>query len=238
MFVVIFRVQPKQERWDDYLELAKYLKPQLAEIDGFVDNERYASTREKGRLLSLSTWRDEKSVVRWRTQGEHHGVQEKGRYEIFSDYHLSVGEVTSDTEPPNGLKTEEQRFDETAVGTAKVITIAEIVPKRDAAIAVRSDELPARLGIGTRPDGCIDVEVFESILYPGTLLLLALWRDQDAARKWSPRPVAHAERIRYRHVRVIRDYGMFDRREAPQFYPEIHPSQGDRQIPRDGTGHR
>lgn len=26
---------------------------------------------------------------------------------------------------------------------------------------------------------------------------------------------------RLRRVRVVRDYGMFDRREAPQFYPAI-----------------
>ncbi len=26
---------------------------------------------------------------------------------------------------------------------------------------------------------------------------------------------------RLRHIRVVRDYGMFDRREAPQYYPEV-----------------
>jgi hypothetical protein len=26
---------------------------------------------------------------------------------------------------------------------------------------------------------------------------------------------------RLRHVRVVRDYGMFDRREAPQYYPPV-----------------
>jgi hypothetical protein len=26
---------------------------------------------------------------------------------------------------------------------------------------------------------------------------------------------------RIRRVRVVRDYGMFDRREAPQYYPEV-----------------
>ena len=26
---------------------------------------------------------------------------------------------------------------------------------------------------------------------------------------------------RLRHVRVVRDYGMFDRREAPQYYPAV-----------------
>jgi hypothetical protein len=37
MFAVIFEVQPKKERWNDYL--AKYLKPKLEAIDGFIDND-------------------------------------------------------------------------------------------------------------------------------------------------------------------------------------------------------
>src|SRR5260370_25512843 len=69
MFAVIFEVQPKPERWDDYLGLAKQLKPKLEAIDGFIDNERFESKRTKGRLLSLSTWRDEKAVIRWRSHG-------------------------------------------------------------------------------------------------------------------------------------------------------------------------
>ena len=69
MFAVIFEVQPKPERWDDYLDLASELKPKLEAIDGFIDNERFESKRTKGRLLSLSTWRDEKAVIRWRSHG-------------------------------------------------------------------------------------------------------------------------------------------------------------------------
>src|SRR2546427_169082 len=100
MFAVIFEVQPKRERCDDYLELAKQLKPRLEAIDGFLDNERFSSQRKAGRVLSLSTWHDEKAVVRWRTDARHHAVQEKGRFEVFEDYHLRVGEVTADTDPP------------------------------------------------------------------------------------------------------------------------------------------
>src|SRR5262249_45615858 len=134
MFAVIFLVQPKQERRQDYLDLAKYLKPKLEAIDGFIDNERFESLRDNSRVLSLSTWRDEKSVVRWRTQGEHHGVQEKGRFEIFADYHLSVGEITDDTDPPQGLHVAEQHFDTTETGRAKAATITELTPARDGAL--------------------------------------------------------------------------------------------------------
>jgi heme-degrading monooxygenase HmoA len=54
MFVVIFEVVPKADRWDDYLALAQQLRPKLEIIDGFIDNERFASRRRQGRLLSLS----------------------------------------------------------------------------------------------------------------------------------------------------------------------------------------
>src|SRR5579864_3726115 len=119
MFAVMFEVQPKKDRWNDYLELAKQLKPKLEAIDGFIDNERFGSKTREGLLLSLSIWRDEKSVIRWRTQGEHHGVQQKGRSAVFQDYHLRVGEIISDTAPPKGIALEQQRFDETAVAAAK-----------------------------------------------------------------------------------------------------------------------
>ena len=32
MFAVIFEVQPKPERWNDYLETARLLRPELARI--------------------------------------------------------------------------------------------------------------------------------------------------------------------------------------------------------------
>ncbi len=41
MFVVIFEVTPRPDRWDDYLALAKQLRPKLEAIDGFIDNERF-----------------------------------------------------------------------------------------------------------------------------------------------------------------------------------------------------
>ena len=63
MFSVIFEVHPKPEQWDAYLALGKMLKPELEQIDGFVDNIRYRSLRNQGWLLSLSGWRDEKKSV-------------------------------------------------------------------------------------------------------------------------------------------------------------------------------
>ena len=201
MFAVIFEVQPRSDRWDQYLDLAKQLRPELQQIAGFIENERFKSRRTEGRLLSLSIWADEKSVIRWRTHAMHHAVQEKGRFEVFEDYHLRVGEITADTQPLPGQTLEQHRFDTTEVGAAKVVSISE-------GCTHTLPEAPRH--------GVHDSELYESITSPGKLLLLVSWRDAAAADAWQvPMP------IRHRRVRVIRDYGLTDRREAPQFYPDV-----------------
>jgi heme-degrading monooxygenase HmoA len=226
MFAVIFLVEPKTEHWNDYLDLAKFLKPKLEAVDGFIANERFASLRMRGRLLSLSTWRDEKAVVRWRTQGEHHGVQEKGRSEIFADYRLRVGEITNDTQPPAGMTIAESRLDATEIADAKVATITELTPEPGDDGAARSDTLAGQLGLDPGREGLADMEAFESIYSPGKLLLLGLWRDADTADSWKPAHAGGAGALRHRQIRIIRDYGMFDRREAPQYYPALDPALG------------
>src|ERR1700739_2825275 len=99
MFSVIFEVHPKKEQFELYLALAKDLRPILEGIDGFVDNERFESARRPGWILSHSTWRDEKSVVRWRTVARHRDTQQRGRSEAFEDYHLRGGATGADNPP-------------------------------------------------------------------------------------------------------------------------------------------
>jgi heme-degrading monooxygenase HmoA len=230
MFSVIFEVNRKPERKDDYLKLAMELKPILRTIDGFIDNERFESQIEPGWLLSHSTWRDEKSVVRWRTQGTHHEVQGKGRFDIFQDYHLRVGEIVSDTSPPSQTPVIEQRLDESQIGEATYATLTEIMPERDATFGAQSDMLPAHLGLALDAKGLLEHEVYRSIsaIYPdakeyvpGKLALLLAWKTAAAAKSWTPKPFPGVKELRHRVVRVVRDYGMFDRREAPQYYEDV-----------------
>jgi heme-degrading monooxygenase HmoA len=225
MFSVIFEVLPRKERFNDYLELAKHLKPIIEKIDGFVDNERFESIRRPGWLLSHSTWRDEKSVVRWRTEGEHHAVQQKGRFEIFADYHLRVGDVTSDTSPPANAPIREQRFDETEVGAAKIAALTEIATEEGAAFAAQPDLLPAHLGLDVSANAVVEHDVFKSIYTPGKLALLVSWRERDVGLAWKPGKPSGVQNLRHRTIRIVRDYGMRDRREAPQFYPEVEHSK-------------
>jgi hypothetical protein len=51
--------------------------------------------------------------------------------------------------------------------------------------------------------------------------MLGDWKDAGAAAAWAPRSFAGVATLRHRCVRVIRVYGMHDRREAPQYYPDV-----------------
>ena len=126
MFNVIFEVHPHAANFEQYLALALHLKPILTATDGFLDNERFKSLKREGWVLSLSTWRDEKSSVRWRTEAEHHRVQELGRAQVFEDYRLQVGEIFADSASPSGPVPAQQRFDETLSSPAKAVTITEM----------------------------------------------------------------------------------------------------------------
>src|SRR5437764_3019969 len=112
MFAVIFDVYPKPERYDDYLALAGMLRPDLEGIDGFLSVERFAARARPGWILSLSFWRDEAALVRWRTHGRHREAQQRGRREIFQDYTLRVGQVVADVIPGQA----EQRPDRGVAG--------------------------------------------------------------------------------------------------------------------------
>jgi heme-degrading monooxygenase HmoA len=221
MFSVIFEVNRRPECVDEYLALAKHLKPILEKMDGFVDNERFESQMRRGWLLSHSTWRDEKSLIRWRTESAHHGVQEKGRSQIFQDYHLRVGEIVSDTTSFANIPGPQQRFDETESSDAKYASFTEITAQSTGDFELEPELIPARLGLKLAASALMGHDLFKSIATAGKFALLCAWRDAEAADSWTPTSFGGVKQIRHRVVRVVRDYGMFDRRESPQYYPEV-----------------
>ena len=220
MFAVLFEVHPKPDRWEAYLAYAKMLRPDLESIDGFLDNIRYRSLIRPGWILSLSTWHDEKALVRWRTHPRHHAVQVKGRFEVLLDYRLRVGQLTGDTHLPLGQILPEQRLDETETGKGTTVTLLDARRPAEWVKEAGADQVAGWLGLPARAAGLVGWEVFEAVLSPGDVILLLSWRDEAAAVGFE-HTASLPEGARVRRVRVVRDYGMFDRREAPQYYPHV-----------------
>lgn len=223
MFTVIFEVQP--HKLDAYFTIAQSLRPLLEQIDGFVDNIRYRSLMSDGTMLSLSSWETEKALVRWRTTEKHYQMQDKGRHQVLKDYHLRVGQNLRDTDG-NQVESKAERIDSTEVGKGTVVVIAEArlgegwVKEHLHEPMVIASKLGFKETSSQSQQSPLSLEVFEAVLEPGTALLLASFRDDPSAQAF----VGQLEPVqgrRIRTVRVIRDYGMFDRRESPQWHSEV-----------------
>ncbi|KAA9367795.1 antibiotic biosynthesis monooxygenase family protein [Ochrobactrum quorumnocens] len=97
MIAVIFEVWPADDgRREQYLDIAARLRADLSQIDGFISIERFQSLVEPQKLLSLSFWRDEDAVKRWRNLPTHRIAQTKGRAGVFENYRLRIADISRD----------------------------------------------------------------------------------------------------------------------------------------------
>lgn len=81
-------------------------------------------------------------------------------------------------------------------------------------------------------DGFISVERFQSLIEPDKILSLSFFRDEDAVKAWR-NTMQHRQAqalgrneyfrdYRIRITRVLRDYGMDSREQAPDDSKQIH----------------
>jgi heme-degrading monooxygenase HmoA len=96
MIAVIFEFTPIEGRFADYKALAEGLADDVNKAEGFISIERFESISTKGKFVSLSFWRDEDCVRKWRNLQKHREAQKKGRGGIFESYRLRIAQVVRD----------------------------------------------------------------------------------------------------------------------------------------------
>lgn len=107
-----------------------------------------------------------------------------------------------------------------------IAVIFEVTPTsagKDSYFALAAELAPILNSI----DGFISVERFESLINPGSYLSLSFWRDELAVQAWRQQLQHQAAQqqgrsglfahYRLRVATVVRDYGLNDRRQAPEF---------------------
>lgn len=214
LFAVVFEVKPNAQRGADYLRIAKGLRPELVNMPGFLENERFRSRSRPGYLLSLSLWDDEKALVRWRSVEKHHQAQSDGRDGVLDDYHIRVGEVTRVAGPFADRPVGWMRQDETRVGQAEALTIIDGTVSPDSALWKLANNA------ARNTSGVVSQDVFDHLTMPGRIAMLIGWHTQAQANAFAEAAMRHNDVHAHIYaIRVIRDYGLKDRREAPQFYP-------------------
>ncbi|MDR6984185.1 heme-degrading monooxygenase HmoA [Rheinheimera pacifica] len=107
-----------------------------------------------------------------------------------------------------------------------IAVIFEVTPTtagKDSYFAIAAQLAPMLSTI----DGFISVERFESLTNPGTFLSLSFWRDESAVLQWRQQLQHQAAQqkgrnglfanYRLRVANVVRDYGLNERQQAPEF---------------------
>ena len=115
-------------------------------------------------------------------------------------------------------------FDETETGKATTVTFIDARRPGGLSEQATEAETAACLGLDKSATGLVEWDVYDAVLTPGDHILMLAWRTKEDADSF-----AGAARLpeggRLRQVRIVRDYGMFDRREAPQYYPAVERSR-------------
>ncbi len=94
MIAVLFEAMAVAEKRDRYFQLAEQLKPLLSDIDGFISIERFQSTTNPDKFISLSWWKDETAIKHWKKNVQHKLAQDEGKSTIFAFYKISVMTLT------------------------------------------------------------------------------------------------------------------------------------------------
>lgn len=112
-----------------------------------------------------------------------------------------------------------------------IAVIFEVTP-RDGMKQPYLDAAAKMRPLAEKIDGFISVERFESLMNPGKLLSISIWRDEAALDEWrrlsEHRTMQKMGRDRFfsdyrlRVAGVIRDYGMTEREEAPEDNRALH----------------
>jgi heme-degrading monooxygenase HmoA len=96
MIAVIFEFTAAEGRFADYKALAEGLSEEVRGFDGFISIERFQSIGDPARFVSISFWRDEEAVRKWRNLRQHREAQKHGRAGIFKTYRLRIASVLRD----------------------------------------------------------------------------------------------------------------------------------------------
>lgn len=205
MISQFFEVEIKEGFVDRYMSLAASLKPRLDAMGGCIFLDRSQSLSRKNLLLSYQIWQDEGSMTAWRADSTHHQVQTVGREEVFSDYRIRIAQVLHEARPDGSIWRSKERssYNDPA--------------RRAPTYVLASESERPQLAVITSWGG----DSFASKYREGRFVHLVDLPNFESGLELGPRLFTDTTTEYFRVFEIIRDYGMYDRQEAPQYYPPV-----------------
>lgn len=186
---VLFDVLPKPGHVEQYFSMAAHLKPIVEQNPGFISVERFSNLQNQNWYLSFSCWKDEESLAQWRCQPDHNGAQVCGRNKVFDDYRLRVSAQRDDQEIIRPSQRE------------RILLLLGPFDEVQAAIEASSYL-------------CWSGKSYRGVLDPKRGLSIFEFEQNEEIPPQLLQP-ASLNRVQSMWFGVVRDYGMYDRAEAP-----------------------
>lgn len=215
MIGLFFEVMPRPGHEQAYFDIAAGLRPELDKNPGLLFIDRFKSVGRPGIVLSHSHWRDEASLAGWRTHAKHHAAQIAGRKLHFEDYRLRIGQLVCEWTPQAGAP---RQFETTNSYNAPVLR-----PERFMIVSTANSPIQAG----------VEGDILASISREREYIVLALASSLADGLRMAEEFLLAGVVTSIRLYLVSRDYGMFDRKEAPQYYPPVTQVQEHGSKPTD-----
>ncbi|MCR9215006.1 MAG: antibiotic biosynthesis monooxygenase [Proteobacteria bacterium] len=199
MQALLFEMKPRAGHEDNYFSHAAKLRPLLDQEEGLIFIDRFKSVSRSGVILSHSLWQDEAAIARWRTHPQHHNSQAAGRNKHFEDYRLRISHVLEYVSKGQEAKSwsAEGAYSKSGSPRFLVIVSSQGAPYSDQGesfVSVNSEDAYANIiDVETEAAGREILASFENTPNAQTAVLCL----------------------------VSRDYGMFNRAQAPQYFPPV-----------------
>lgn len=201
MQALLFEVQPLEGHEEHYFQRAAALKPLLEKHEGMLFLDRFKSQSRPNVILSHQRWRDEAAIARWRADATHYKAQVAGRHKHFADYRLRISHVTGRFERGQGTHM--------FTHAGAYLEPGSRSPRYHAIIA--------STGTPFADEG----ETFLSVNFEQSYLELIDCANETEASDCLKRAQA-GDHVTSAMICIIsRDYSMFDRKEAPQYFPDL-----------------
>jgi len=202
MQALLFEVDPRDGHEEHYFTHAAALRPLLKEHTGLIFIDRFKSLSRPSIILSHSHWRDEAAIAKWRIDAKHHKTQAAGRNQHFKDYRIRISHVLKNYARGNEIAewSDEGAYSDSSFTDARFLTI----------IATEDEPFP-------------DGEAFLSVNFENSYLTVAAAETEATGTALIARASETPNVTNAMLAFVSRDYGMFEREEAPQYFPPVNP---------------
>lgn len=186
MHGLFFEMQPKDGHLPQYFAHVDRLRPILAQHKGLAYLERFGAVENPDQILSHQLWQTEADILAWRQDAQHRRSQYAGISTHFADYRIRVGERVAHWQQGQ--------------------TVHSSLPQPDARLLLAI--------YGPAPCTSVQYHAYESFTNRGHFLSLASF-DAPGAAHAALIAQAGQGATQASIFAIARDYGQFDRAEAP-----------------------